>query len=111
MGNIPLKIYQCIILCCSKEKDTMEGNRIVDAKFFIEQILSFPHCELFSCSSQNVKILKENRKGLISEFVLECSLCKVNHIVSTCKKDGKMNAKWNGCVRNHKHWMWLFSNK
>ena len=83
---------------CEKEKvisDSMGGRRIVEVQSFIEQILSFPHHGLFSCSSgssgNTVRILKEVRKGFISEFVLICDLCKVEHKVYSDKTDGKLN--------------------
>jgi hypothetical protein len=54
--------------------------------------MSFPHCGLFSCSSKHVKLVKEVRKGFISKFVLQCTVCKVEHMVESDKNDGKLNA-------------------
>ncbi|CAH1381895.1 unnamed protein product, partial [Tenebrio molitor] len=34
--------------------DKIEGRRIVDIQFFVQQILSFPHHGLFSCTGDSV---------------------------------------------------------
>jgi hypothetical protein len=41
---------------------------------------------------KHVKLVKEVRKGFISKFVLQCTVCKVEHMVESDKNDGKLNA-------------------
>ncbi|KAK4882450.1 hypothetical protein RN001_005769 [Aquatica leii] len=79
----------------NKKNDLLEGRRIVEIQHFINQILSFPHHGLFACSSgtvgKTVNVVKEIRKGFISEFTLKCDLCKVEYKVTSDENDGKLN--------------------
>ncbi|XP_063913036.1 uncharacterized protein LOC135129717 [Zophobas morio] len=67
------------------------GRRIINVSYFLEQCMNFPHHSLFSCASSCVKLVKEIRKGFISKFVLQCAMCKVQHIVDSDINEGKLN--------------------
>ncbi|KAF2888593.1 hypothetical protein ILUMI_17580, partial [Ignelater luminosus] len=38
-----------------------------------------------------IEIVNEIKKGFISQFVLQCNVCKVEHTISTDKNDGRLN--------------------
>ncbi|CAH1108130.1 unnamed protein product, partial [Psylliodes chrysocephalus] len=59
-----------------RNKICLEGLRIVDAQYLIQQVLNLPHHGLFHCSGDNVKIVKEFKKGLLSKFLLHCNICE-----------------------------------
>ena len=63
----------------------------MDWQYVLDQISAFPHCELFSCSMREVKVVKEIQKGFISEIILECRLCQIQHKVKTSGNDGNLN--------------------
>ncbi|CAG9822109.1 unnamed protein product [Phaedon cochleariae] len=64
------------------EDDYVEGRRIIDVAFFLQQVLNFPHHGLFSCRSNLVTTMKkETRKCFLSTFHLHCEMCDVIYLV------------------------------
>ncbi|KAK4878953.1 hypothetical protein RN001_007099 [Aquatica leii] len=78
--------------------DKMEGRRLIDVRYFLENAMNFPHNDLFSYASYHVKIIRGIKKGLISKFVLKCDMCQVEHTVNSKKTNGKLNI--NGAIVN-----------
>lgn len=59
------------------------GRRIVDISYFINQLFSFPHHGLFSCTPSLVYIKGEFKNGLISTFTLSCKMCNIDYAVKS----------------------------
>lgn len=68
------------------------GRRIVEIKSFFESITNFVHVGLYNCSTNNLEIKNEQRIGLISDFLVECRMCKATKKISTDRnEDGYMD--------------------
>lgn len=75
-----------------RKNHEIEGRRMINVFHFFEQIMNFPHHGLFSCSNQDVKIVREIRKGFMSKFVLKCGMCKVEYTVDGDYSGGELNS-------------------
>jgi hypothetical protein len=76
---------------------TIEGRRIFDVAFLVEQLKTFGHHSegLFGCSGKNMSFQKEIRRGSCFELVFKCDMChKVEKLFSE-PKDGY------GCQHSH----------
>ncbi|CAG9772336.1 unnamed protein product [Ceutorhynchus assimilis] len=63
-----------------------EGRRVVDLQFFISELVKFSgHSPQFGCSLENMKILKEERKGLLSILHVTCNMCNEKFEIPTSK--------------------------
>lgn len=76
----------------NRKSSILEGNRIVNIRHFFEEIVSFNHCGLFSCTPKELKIVNETRKGFVSKVLIKCQMCHEKKVISTSPDDGKLNA-------------------
>lgn len=72
-------------------KNILEGNRIVNITHFFEEIVSFGHCGLFSCTSRELEIDSETRNGFMSKIVIKCKMCREKKTITTSPDDGNVN--------------------
>jgi hypothetical protein len=73
---------------------TIEGRRIFDVAFLVEQLKTFGyHSEgLFGCSGNNMSFQKEIRRGSCFELVFKCDMChKVEKLFSEPKDESYMD--------------------
>ena len=72
-------IYKpCLILLQSEWSNKIDGRRIVDVSFFLQQIQNLnDHGSLFNCSFSHMSLISEKRVGLFSYFKLKCNMCSM----------------------------------
>ncbi|KAK4875812.1 hypothetical protein RN001_012234 [Aquatica leii] len=59
-----------------KDDTLLEGRRIVDIKYFIDQLYAINrHSEQFQCSLNDMTVTKEIRNGLESQIFMICRMC------------------------------------
>ena len=69
-----------------QEEFQLDGKRIVDIAYFIEQLqLLYRHDDKFGCSISDMKVIAETRKGLNSAITFKCSMCHVKKVIWTNK--------------------------
>lgn len=61
----------------------VSGRRIVDIGNFFQNVITFRHLELFSCTNEHLVIAGEQRIGLESKFILACKMCNARKTVSS----------------------------
>ena len=69
----------------------IEGRRIFDVKFLIEQLQNFG-CHKngrFGCSSRNMVFTHEIRKGFSVELYFKCNFCSFKEVIKSEKDYGK----------------------
>lgn len=84
-----------------RRKDyVLEGNRIVDLKYFLNRLSEESnHNSLFDCTLKNLVVIDELQEGLISKFVIKCNMCNyTTEIMSSDTKNHNMNL--NKCLVN-----------
>jgi hypothetical protein len=73
---------------------TIEGRRIFDVAFLVEQLKTFGHHSegLFGCNGNNMSFQKEIRRGSCFELVFKCDMChKVEKLFSEPKDESYMD--------------------
>ena len=70
-----------------KEEFTLEGNRIVDIFFLIEQLICIgSHGSVFGCNLSNLKFCSEKTSGLHSKFSITCGMCNEKFFLETTRR-------------------------
>lgn len=66
------------------ERIELEGRRIVDVQHFIDSLIMISnHAPQFGCSLQNLKIIKETKRGLASKITFKCNMCMAIETIKT----------------------------
>lgn len=66
----------------------IDGRRIIDFQYVFDQFIEISkHSVRFGCQLDAIKINKETRNGLMSTFVLSCSLCGSNFQLKTTDEE------------------------
>lgn len=70
------------------KKVYIEGRRIVDMQYFIDQLLKISqHSLKFNCQLNHIQIVKEVRRGLFSTFTMLCSMCGSKFELNSAEKN------------------------
>lgn len=77
----------------------LNGRRIIDVNYFLQKNFNFQHHGLFDCKPQHLYVKKEIRNGMISKFLLSCTVCKMEQLVET-EDPNKKTFNINGAVVN-----------
>lgn len=85
----------------SSDNFELTGRRIVNINFFFQQLINFKHLELFSCTSEHLRIVGEQRLGLKSKIIVSCSMCYSKKIIETDNDQNSMDINKSsvlGCI-------------
>lgn len=76
------------------ETDAVEvgARRLFDLPHLFRQILNGERHAPFDCTIANMKIIKEIRHGLHSEFVLQCKMCLIIRHITNEDKSESLNS-------------------
>lgn len=64
----------------------MNGKRIVDISYFIEQVQNSEYEGGFGCNFNNMDFVSENRSGVYSEFWFICRMCNIKKKICSVKE-------------------------
>lgn len=70
------------------EETLLQGRRLFDVQFLFKQIKELSkHDGLFNCGIGDMNVIKEARKGFMSNFTLKCRVCGLTRDISTEKQE------------------------
>ncbi|GLV33496.1 hypothetical protein CBL_20230, partial [Carabus blaptoides fortunei] len=81
---------ECLAISTSETSTfhAIEGRRIVDITYFFKQLKTIcAHGPKFSCSIENLIIIGEKRKGIVSLIQLQCNICNEIFSINTNNED------------------------
>ncbi|KAF6212868.1 hypothetical protein GE061_010578 [Apolygus lucorum] len=83
-----------------ENKREVTGRRIVDFNYIFNQLVAtdLNHDRRYSCTLQNMKIIKERRDGLRSTFLIECNVCLASSTIESEPEANETNMDINQIV-------------
>ncbi|KAI4455257.1 hypothetical protein MML48_9g00016404 [Holotrichia oblita] len=72
------------------EKNVVEGRRMFDVKYLVQQLQNFGDHEKYGCSSKNMVFIKEIRKGFSTSLLFQCSMCNQNEAIESDTKNDEV---------------------
>lgn len=91
-SSVPLNITNNLQLSSNETGVNVEGRRIVNINYLFNKIKEINnHNTAFGCTFDNMKIIKEHRLGLKSNFVLKCNMCNLECRLETDEDNNGMD--------------------